>query len=192
ESGATNLYIGHPPGVSMSYIFDGVFRDEAEIQQHGTQQGLVPGDIRYQDTNNDGIFNADDRVMVGKPIPDYIFGLNNQLQYKGISLSFFFQGVIGRDGNRISRMFDPSDVGSNKAKVLVDRWTPQNTNSSLPRAGVTNWLSSTYLRQDLSFVKLRNIQLGYNIPFGSLARIRNMQVYVSGQNLITWTKEDYF
>src|SRR5690606_10097450 len=93
---------------------------------------------------------------------------------------------------RISRMFDPSDVGSNKAKVLVDRWTPQNTNSSLPRAGVTNWLSSTYLRQDLSFVKLRNIQLGYNIPFGSLARIRNMQVYVSGQNLITWTKEDYF
>lgn len=192
ESGATNLYIGHPPGVSLSYIFDGIFRDEGEIQQHGIQQGVVPGDIRYQDTNNDGIFNADDRVVVGKPNPDYIFGLNNQLQYKGLTLSFFFQGVIGRDGNRISRLFDPSDVSSNKAKALVDRWTPQNPDSNIPRAGVTNWLSSTFLRQDLSFVKLRNVQLAYAIPLVSTGRIRNIQFYVSGQNLVTITKEDYF
>ena len=192
ESGATNLFVGYAPGVGLSYIYDGVFRDEAEIQQQTAQAGVQPGDIRYQDTNNDGVFDANDRVLVGKPNPDYIFGINNELSYKGLSLSFFLQGVIGQDGNKISRLFNPADVESNKARILVDRWTPSNPDSDIARAGASNWLSSSFLRQDLSFVKLRNIQLGYTLPPSWVSGIRNVKLYVSGQNLVTWTKDEYF
>ncbi|MEX2569452.1 MAG: TonB-dependent receptor [Cyclobacteriaceae bacterium] len=191
QSASTNLFIGHPPGVGLGYLFDGVFRDQAEVQDHGAQPNAMPGDMRYVDSNEDGIFNADDRVLVGNPVPDYIFGSNHQFNYKGLSLSVFFQGVIGHDGNRISRLFDPSDVSSNKARALVERWTPENPDSNIPRAGVSNWLGSSFLRQDLSFVKLRNIQLGYQIPVQSLSGISDARVYVSGQNLITFTN-DYF
>lgn len=190
-SGATNLFVGHPPGVTLSYLYDGVFRDETEIQNHVSQPSARPGDMRYVDANNDGIFNADDRVIVGNPIPDYIFGSNHNFEYKGLSLSLFFQGVVGNDGNRISRLFDPSEVASNKARELVNRWTPENPDSQIPRAGVQNWLASTYLRQDLSFLKIRNIQLGYQIPIQSIKTLNSARVYLSGQNLVTFTR-DYF
>lgn len=192
QSGSSTLFVGYAPGVSLSYMYDGVFHNQAEIDAQTAQQGVVPGDIRYVDSNGDGVFDANDRVLVGKPNPDYMFGLNNEFSYGDLTLSFFFQGVMGEDANRLSRLFDPNDASSNKARTLVDRWTPENPNSDIPRAGAKNWLTSSYLRQDISFIKLRNIKLGYNVPLGSKTGVRNCQIYVSGQNLLTVTDKDYF
>ena len=191
RSGSTSLFVGYAPGVSLRYIYDGVFRDEAEIAAQTHQTGVKPGDMRYKDTNNDGVFDADDRQIVGNPQPKHIFGLNNQLAYKGWSLGIFLQGELGREGNRISRLFDPSEVGSNKAGELVNRWSPSNPDGVLPRAGVSNWLSSTYLLQDMSYVKLRNVQLAYQVP-GRIAGVSSLQVYLSGQNLATFTRDGFF
>lgn len=191
RSGSTTLFVGHAPGVSLSYVYDGIFRSEAEIAAQTAQTGVKPGDIRYRDVNNDGAFNAEDRTIVGNPQPKHIFGLNNQFAYKGLSLAVFLQGELGRDGNRISRLFDPSEVGSNKARELVNRWSPTNPDGLLPRAGVGNWLGSTYLRQDMSYVKLRNVQLAYQVP-GRMPGISSLQVYLSGQNLATFTRDGFF
>jgi len=191
RSGSTSLFLGYAPGVNLSYIYEGIFHNDAEIAAQSYQTGVQPGDIRYKDVNNDGQFNADDRGIVGNPQPKHIFGLNNQLAYKGLSLGIFLQGELGREGNRISRLFDPSEVASNKAHELVNRWSPDNPNGTLPRAGVGNWLSSTYLLQDMSYIKLRNVQLGYQVP-GRIVGIRSLQVYLSGQNLVTFTRDGFF
>src|SRR5690606_12816486 len=147
--------------------------------------------MQYKDTNDDGAFGAGDRQSVGNPQPKHIFGLNNQLAYKGWSLGIFLQGELGREGNRISRLFDPSEVGSNKAGELVNRWSPSNPDGVLPRAGVSNWLSSTYLLQDMSYAKLSNVQLAYQVP-GRIAGVSSLQVYLSGQNLATFTRDGFF
>src|SRR5690606_903468 len=157
RSGSTSLFVGHAPGVSLNYRYDGVFQSESEIAEQSHQTGVQPGDIRYRDVNNDGVFNADDRVVMGSQQPKHIFGLNNQVTYKRLSLGVFLQGELGREGNRISRLFDPSEVASNKAHQLVNRWSPTNPTGTLPRAGVSNWLNSSYLLQDLSYIKLRNV-----------------------------------
>jgi outer membrane receptor protein involved in Fe transport len=192
RSGSTSLFVGYAPGVSLSYVYDGIFRNNDEIAAQTAQKGVKPGDIRYRNANNDSVFNANDRVIVGNPQPKHIFGLSNQLSYRGLSLSIFLQGELGRDGNKISRLFDPSEVASNKARALVDRWSADNVNGTLPHAGVSNWLTSTFLRQDLSYVKVRNVQLAYKLPARATGLLNSAQVYVSGQNLLTFTRDGYF
>jgi len=146
------------------------------------------GDARYKDVNGDGKLNTDDRLMIGNAYPDYIVGLNNSFVYKGFSLSLFVQGSIGGESTRLQDLFNPAVVSSNKAVELLDRWTPQNPTSSIPRAGVANWLGpSTHDLQDLTYLKLRNVQFGYTLPKGLLPTIRSAHVYLSGQNLITLT-----
>lgn len=192
RSGSTTLFVGHAPGVSLNYVYDGIFRNDEEVASQTAQTGVQPGDIRYRDTNNDGTFNADDRVITGSPQPKHIFGLNNQLGYKGFSLGIFLQGELGRKGNRIDRLFNPAEVASNKARQLLDRWSPANPDGSTPRAGVGNWLPSTYLLQDMSYIKLRNVQLAYQLPGRAIGGLGSVQVYVSGQNVLTFTRDGYF
>ena len=187
RSGATNLFEGYAPGAVLGYIYEGVFHDQPEIDAQSVQTNVVPGDARYRDFNNDGELNADDRAVIGNPLPDYIFGLNNTFTYKGFTLSVFFQGEIGADIRHIDLIHNPAEVSSNKSINLVNRWTPTNTSSDIPRAGFSNWLSpSTYNYEDGSYVKLRNVQLGYNIPL-TTTWMKSANVYLSGQNLAVFT-----
>jgi len=190
RNASTTLFVGYPPGMTLGYIYDGVFNDQAEIDGQTVQKGVKPGDARYRDINGDGILNTDDREIIGNPFPDYIVGFNNSLSYKGLSLSVFLQGSVGGESTRLAALFNPADVSSNKSVELLDRWTPQNPTSNIPRAGVSNWLStSTHDLQDLSYLKIRNVQLGYTLPAKILPYKGSANLYLSGQNLVTFTKD---
>lgn len=188
QNASTTLFVGYPPGMILGYVYDGVFRNQQEIDAQTVQQGVRPGDIRYKDVNGDGVLTADDREIIGNPLPRYIFGFNNSFSYKGFYMSVFLQGSVGGQGNRIAGLFNPADVASNKSTDLLRRWTPENPDTDIPRAGVSNWLASTFLLQDLSYVKIRNIQLGYNLPQKTIPFLRGATIYLSGQNLVTLTR----
>lgn len=188
RSASTSLFVGYPPGVIRGYVFDGVFDNIAEIEAQSAQEGVEPGDARYRDVNGNGELNSDDRIILGDPLPDYIFGVRNQFGYKGFTLGVFIQGEIGMDATNSISPYNPSSGNSNKSRELLDRWTPSNTSSDIPRAGVSNWQSaSSYLLVDRSYVKIRNIQLGYTLPQSALPWAGNANVYLSGQNLLTFT-----
>lgn len=190
RNSSTTLFVGYPPGMTLGYIYDGVFNTQEEIDGQTVQKGVKPGDARYRDLNGDGILNTDDREIIGNPFPDYIVGFNNSLSYKGFSLSVFMQGSIGGESTRLAALFNPADVSSNKSIELLNRWTPQNPDSNIPRAGVSNWLStSTHDLQHLSYLKLRNVQLGYTLPARIMPFKGTANVYLSGQNLLTLTND---
>ncbi len=190
RSASTSLFIGYPPGVIRGYIFDGVFHTQQEIDAQSVQLGVKPGDARYRDINNDGKLDADDLSILGSPLPDYIFGFNNSFMYKGFTLGVFLQGEIGKEEMLGISLTNPATGGSNKLRSLLERWTPANPNSDIPRANVSNWQgSSTYNLVDRSYVKIRNIQLGYDIPGSFIGKLRKLHVYASGQNLVTFTKD---
>lgn len=188
RSASTSLFIGYPPGVIRGYLYEGVFNDQSEIDAQTTQEGIAPGDAKYRDANGDGELDADDRVILGNPLPDYIFGLRNNFSYKGLTLSVFIQGEMGMDRFNDISSFNPSTGSSNKSRRLLNRWTPDNTGSDIPRAGVSNWLSnSSYMLEDRSYIKIRNIQLGYDIPASVVPWAGSANIYLSGQNLATFT-----
>lgn len=188
RSASTTLFVGYPAGVIRGYDYDGVFKSQAEVDAQTIQLGVEPGDARYRDVTGDGLIDADDRIILGDPLPDHIFGVTNRFGFKGFSLDVFFQGELGMDDINDLTILNPSSAGSNKDRSLLDRWTPDNPDSDIPRAGVDNWLSSsTFSLQDRSYIKLRNIRLGYTFPAKSSSWLRNANVYLSGQNLVTFT-----
>jgi len=188
RSASTTLFVGYAPGVIRGYLYDGVFHNQAEIDAQTAQKGVEPGDARYRDVNGDGELNADDRVILGDPLPDDVFGFHNQFSYKGITLSVSLQGEMGMDSFNSISSFDPSSGSSNKSRTLLNRWTPQNSESDIPRAGVKNWFAnSSYMLEDRSYIKIRNIQLGYDLPVNVLPWTGNANVYLSGQNLFTFS-----
>jgi len=188
RSASTSLFVGYPPNVTRGYLYDGVFRDQAEVDAQTAQIGVEPGDAKYRDVNGDGQLDADDRVILGDPLPDYFFGFNNQFAYKGFTLGINVQGEIGMDELIGIESFDPSSAGSNKVRSLINRWTPENPDTDIPRANVGNWLSnSSFSLVDLSYIKIRNIQLGYELPTNQIPGLSRMHIYLSGQNLFTFT-----
>lgn len=188
RSGSTSLFVGYAPGVSLWYIYEGVFHNQDEIDRQTTQPSVRPGDARYLDTDGSGNINANDKVIMGVPNPKHIFGINNSFRFKGLELAIFLQSALGQKSARLAAIFDPSSVSSNKSTDLLNRWTPDNPNSDIPAAGYRNRLSpSTYDMNDLSYIKLRNIRLGYTIPAKLRGKLAGAYLYLSGENLITIT-----
>jgi TonB-linked SusC/RagA family outer membrane protein len=178
---STTLFVGYPPGNFLGYVYDGVFHTQAEIDAQTVQTNVKPGDARYKDVNDDGFLNADDRIVMGNSLPEYTYGISNVFGYKNFSLTVFLQGAAGADRTETTGLTDPSGTG-NKSLNLLNRWTPSNPNSNIPRAGYSNILTSTYQLMDASYLKIRNVQLNYTFRSGS-------GIYLSGQNLLT--KTDY-
>lgn len=175
------LKAGHPLGSFFGYIADGVNPET--------------GDMIYRDVNQNGIFDPNDRTIIGNAQPDFTFGLTNDFQYKNFDLSFFIQGSVGNDIYNATRidlegMFD----SKNQSVAVLDRWTPNNTNTNIPRAirggSVYNVFNSTRFVEDGSYVRLKAITLGYNFPARWLSKVKlsKARVYLTGQNLITLTK----
>lgn len=185
---------GQPFGAFFGYINDGVWHTQAEIDAATAAgfatAGLKPGYAKYRDTNDDKKIDANDRVIIGKPYADYTFGFSNNFSYKNFTLSIFVRGEMGKDvmNGASAEIMNPGYNGSNKLRDLLNRWTPTNTGSDIPSAGFGNYLSpSSSLIEDGSFVKIQNIQLAYNLAkFPTW--LKSAQVYVSGQNLYTFTK----
>ncbi|MDE6410537.1 MAG: TonB-dependent receptor [Muribaculaceae bacterium] len=188
--------IGHPLGSQVGYVADGIFRSQDEVDNHARQEGAAPGRIRWADLDHNGIIDERDQKWIYDPTPDFTYGLNVSLQYKSFDFTMFWQGVQGQDV--ISDLKKETDLWSglnigflNKGTRLLDAWTPQNINSDIPalsRSDINNEKRvSTYYVENGSFLKLRNVQFGYNFPSSITDKLhmQKLRLYVSAQNLLT-------
>lgn len=194
--------IGHPNGSQVGYVADGIFKSQEEIDNHAIQEGAGLGRIRWRDLDGNGVINEKDQQWIYDPTPAFSYGLNIYLEYKNFDLTMFWQGVQGVDV--ISDLKKETDLWSglnigflNKGKRVLDAWSPTNPNSDIPalsRSDINNEKRvSTYFVENGSFLKLRNLQVGYNLPKALSKRMRMERVclYVSAQNLLTITSKNF-
>lgn len=205
-SGATALIrVGQPLGVYYGLVTEGLFQTPDEVQQANAIDGdestpyqlagTAPGDFRYRDLDGDGRITDDDKKIIGSPVPDFTYGFNGNLQYGAFDASFQFFGVQGNDILNIGRSIrESSGRAFNKSSTVVNAWNGPGTSNTIPRPIVTdpnqNVRVGTHLVEDGSFLRLRNLQVGYNLSAVLLERIGlgRARVYVAGQNLLTFTK----
>lgn len=194
------IQAGYPVNVFYGYVTDGLFQTQAEVDAHAVQMpgsnpatSTAPGDIRFKDLNNDGIINDKDRTFIGNPNPDFTFSLNNTFSYKNFDLSIFFQGVYGNEIYNANRMYTESmSVVNNQTTATIGRWTGPGTSNSMPRAVYgdpnSNARVSDRFVEDGSYLKLKNINLGYNFPAEAFDNLfTSARIYFSAQNLFTIT-----
>ena len=176
---------------------EGFFKDAQDVASHAKQYGTVaPGDLKYKDQNNDGVINDNDKVVLGSTIPRYTFGVNFNSSYKGIDLSFLLQGVGKANSYLYGPGIMPFSVGNLGGTILEpnkDRWTPATPNAKYPRLAFgesNNEQNSSFWMKDASYVRLKNVQLGYTFPvsISSMAGIKKLRLYVNGSNLFTLDK----
>ena len=188
--------VGHPMGAQVGYVYDGIFKSQAEIDNHAVQNGAGLGRIRWKDLNGDNIINEKDQKWIYSPVPDFTWGLNIYLQYKDWDFTMFWQGVQGVDV--ISDLKKQTDLWSglnisnlNKGDRLLNAWSPNNNNSNIPAVSTMDNNNekrvSSYFVENGSFAKLRTVQLGYNLPEKLTERMhmQRLRLYVSAQNLFT-------
>ncbi len=199
---ASRVEVGEPLGFFYGYVTDGIFQNTAEVQAHATQtthsnprRATSPGDIRFKDLNNDGRINADDQTKIGSPWPDYEGGWTNQINFRNFDLNAFVQFSVGGDIYNANRIYmdQYGSGGDNHSTRAMDRWTPTNTDTNEPRAvwgdPNLNTRDSDRFIEDGSYVRLKNIALGYTLPSSLSGRIgfRSTRIYVQGQNVLTST-----
>jgi TonB-linked SusC/RagA family outer membrane protein len=196
--GETNItQIGQPLGSFFGYKQIGVFRDQTDLDSYPHFADSRPGDVKYEDVNGDSKIDANDRTTIGNNQPDFIYGITNTFSFKGFDLGVVIQGVEGGEILNLSRRFFENLEGSqNQLTTVLDRWrSPENPgNGKTPRGnsrttGNNNAVSSRWV-EDASYLRIRNITLGYNLPAGLLskARLQTVRVYGGVQNAFTFTK----
>lgn len=187
---------GYPLGSFYLYKMEGIFQTQEEIDAHATQDDDTrPGDIKFADLDGDGMITEKDRAHLGNPFPDFTYGLNVGLRFKKFDLSMLMQGVQGNDVYFLYGNFayEVQGRGFNSYAQILDRWTPSNTDTDIPRVSVDdrnrNRRISTRFLEDGSYMRIRNLTLGYDlIGLINTDKIRSWRVYVSAQNLLTVTK----
>jgi len=175
---------------------DGIYQNQAEVDAGPKYPGYAAvGKYRYKDTDGDGTITDADRTFLGDPHPDFTYGFNFDASYKNFDLSFFLQGVQGNKMiNMVRRWIDFNNQAGNRSlRMLNDSWTPENPNASLPILDANDSRSqqpSSYFVEDASYLRLKNITIGYTFPSSPLAKIglSTARIYVQGQNLFTITK----
>ncbi len=200
-NGTTDNILGRPIGSYYGYVADGLFQTQEEVDSHAEQTGKGLGRIRYKDLNNDMIIDEQDRDWLGDPHPELQFGFNLAFDYKGFDLNAFVQGIYGNEVNNTVKGFTDfwavDQLGSNKGTRLLDAWSPTNTTSTIPAVSYLDMNNerrfSSYYIESGSYVKLRNLQLGYTIPAKTMKKINidKLRFYVSGQNLLTLKSKNF-
>ena len=175
------------------YVTDGIFQDGAEIAAAAFQnERTQPGDIRFKDLNGDGVVDEEDQTYIGDPNPDIVYGLTLDLGFRGFDFNAFLQGTQGNDLYNATVRYDFATV--NRPTTVLGRWTGPGTSNAEPRVSVTdpnqNARVSDRFVEDGSYLRLRNLQLGYSLPTALLDRVRLQKVrfYVGVQNAYTFTK----
>ncbi|MBK8391397.1 MAG: TonB-dependent receptor [Saprospiraceae bacterium] len=188
---ATKTEVGLPIGSFYGFKTDGIFQSTEEIANSPKLGNEKPGDIKYVDTNGDGILDGDDRVNLGSPIPTLTYGFNASFDWKGLDLNIDFFGV---SGNKVFNEKETSRFGVyNWEQRVANAWTPEQPSDNEPRVtnGGHNYRVSDRFIEDGSFIRLRNVSLGYTIPASITQKIKitNLRFYISGTNL--WTKQKF-
>lgn len=194
-SGNYIIRVGQPLGLFYGNVTDGILQSH-EVAAKGKFTGSAapkPGDRLYKDIDGDGTFTvANDRAIVGSAQPKYIYGLSNDFSWKGFDVSVFLQGAQGNQILNSNRQTLELFTGQqNASAVALRRWTPENTNTDIPRAKLDPApVFSDRFIEDGSFVRLKTLSVGYTVPRALLQRLHlsNLRFYLIGQNLATWTK----
>lgn len=183
-----------PYGSIVGYVVDGLYQSKEEVLACGQENARVGG-LKYADLDGNGIINADDQTWILNPVPDFSYGINVELDYKGFDLAVFFQGVQGvqiyNNQKFQTDFWSLTDAGSNKGSRLLNAWTTDNTSSLIPALTTNNTgdegRASTYFVENGSYLKLRDLSVGYNLPTDVLQRCRlsKLRFYLSGHNLLT-------
>ena len=197
SDGGTRAENGQPFPFFYGYKTNGIFQNMAEVNAYTNKDGGLimpdahPGDMRFVDTNGDGKISSEDRTNIGNGTPAWTFGFNFNAEWKGFDLGLFLQGVSGVD------VFDATyrqDVASgNYPTWMLGRWTGEGTSNRVPilkDGDSNNWVVSDLYVQDGSYLRLKNITLGYTLPRKLTQRlnISRLRFYVMAENLVTWTK----
>jgi TonB-linked SusC/RagA family outer membrane protein len=193
--GPARTAVGGPIGAFYGYVQEGIFQTAEEVAASPQAGKARPGDIRFKDVNNDGIFDDNDRTVIGSPTPDFIFGANLGVTYKNLSLSVDVQGVAGNEIYKQRQTVTFADV--NYETNRLGRWTGPGTSNKEPimdNTRTNNYLVSSYFLDPGDYFRIRNVTLSYNIATEWLERVKmkNAKIYVSAQNLYTFTKATGF
>ena len=183
---------GQTPGYFYGYKTQGLFQTAADIAKSGAQPGAQPGDIRYVDTNGDGVINDKDKTKIGDPFPKFTMGWNLSVSYKNFDFTSFVYASIGND---IYRAYERNANYTNKFRNILARWTGAGTtnDASNPRYSFTDpnnnaRISDRYV-EDGSFIKVKNLQLGYTFSGTSAKNFLNrVRIYGQVKNAFKFTK----
>lgn len=183
---------GFTPGYFYGYKTNGLFQTFDEVTKAPTQPGAQPGDIRFVDVNNDGVITAADQTKIGDPFPDFTMGWNLTLEYKNFDFNMFTYASVGND---VYRAYERNANFSNKSRDVLGRWTGAGTTNDArtPRYSFTDAnsnirVSDRYV-EDGSFVKIKNLQLGYTFPENKTKNVfSRLRVYAQVRNAFTFTK----
>ena len=195
--------VGEPIGYFFGLVADGIFQDVEEIRALNEEsptgfyqfEETAPGDLRYRDIDGNGVIDADDRTSIGNPWPKMIYGFNANISYKAFDLTLFFQGVQGVDIFNATKAYYRTVFSDyNSSERVFESWTRFNPTehprliASDPNGNFRQ--PSSYMVEDGSYLKLRNIQLGYSLPESLITRIglTNARVFVNAQNILTLTQ----
>ena len=203
SDGYCRTEVGREVGSFYGYVYDGIFQSQAEIDnrlnsegEHINQSGAQPGDVAYADLNLDGEITNEDQKYLGSGLPKLNYGLNVRTEWKGLDLSISTYGAAGFKAVDFVDVTLHNSYGAlNKSVDLLNAWTPENTNTNVPRVAykstgsITNDMFSERFIQDASYLKIANIELGYNLPdkwFGGY--VSGLRIYASAQNLASLSK----
>lgn len=198
---------GRPLNSFYGFVADGLFRSQAEVDAHAEQRGAGIGRIRYKDLNGDGLITWDrDRTWIGSSDPDLDYGINLDVGFKNWDFSMFWHGVMGNtlrnDWLTYSDFWNVwTQAGFNHSTRVLDAWSPQNPDSDIPALSLSNANDerrlSTYFLESGAFLKLRNIEIGYTLPFSLGQRIgaQHLRVFANADNVLTikkWWGDDAY
>ncbi len=199
NNAATSTAIGQPIAYFWGFKTDGIFQTQGEVDASPMKGTAIPGDRRYVDTNGDGKIDGTDRVNLGNGLPEFILGATLRASFKGFDASILIQGEIGAEiaNNNRRFLYDLRNYNGqgvqNVSTDMLNRWTGPGTSNTMPRvAYVTNSdnnrFSDAYIENG-SFLRCRNIQIGYTFPqnFSRKIGTQGIRIYVSGQNIFTIT-----
>lgn len=176
---------GEPVGSFYGYVYEGVIQEGDNVPEGFENQ---PGGEHFTDINDDGIINSDDKTIIGDPNPDFTAGLNNNLSYKNFDLNLFFQASVGGDILNYT-LLELASGDSNATTDVLNAWTPSNTDTDVPVAAVREKRITSRYVYDGSYVRLKNLSLGYSLPEEVVEKIgfQKIRLSLSGQNLLTFT-----
>lgn len=190
--------LGQSQTAIFGYYADGIFQSQREVDEYAKQPGKGVGRIRYRDLDGDGEVDANDRDWLGNTLPALEYGLKIDFDYKNFDLSIFGSGVAGKKGWDDGRFLNSFlDVRQNNGRGILNAWTPQNPTSNTPMLSLVNNnnenRTSTFFIVNGAYFRLRNVQLGYNLPLSLIQRLRmeSLRFYISGQNLFILKNKEY-
>ncbi|MEX2569464.1 MAG: TonB-dependent receptor [Cyclobacteriaceae bacterium] len=190
----TRVQAGHPLNAYYGFIQDGLYQNQEEINNHltGTPNPVQrPGDIKFRDLDGNGIINDNDRDFIGNPNPRLAYGMNFGGSFHSFDISVLFQGVSGVERyNDLKKIIDYDTRPFNYSDRVLNSWNGEGSTNSIPRVSFTDNGSSRIsdiFVEDASYLRLKNLEIGYSLQPNKIKGLGDFRIYMSGQNLLTFT-----